>query len=133
MPYPNYHAARIKNPNLFVRIVVLRTLDNGIMIYGGPLKSNPGGGTTAQTYRFPRTKFTVAQAKTWLRDHDIKWILFEPATGGSQETKGKGDPTFTMGSPGKKQEIDMRGRSIGGVLNRRQASPGRKPSKKDLK
>ncbi len=78
MPYPNFHSARIRDPNEFTRIVVLETLPNGIMIYGGPLEA--GGDATAQAYRFPKDKFTVAQAKAWLKEHKIKYILFEPAS-----------------------------------------------------
>jgi len=80
MPFPNFHSARIKNPALFVSIVVLKTLSNGIMIYGGRLKSDPKGSSQEQAYRFPKAKFTVDQAKKWLKDHDIKYILFEPAS-----------------------------------------------------
>jgi hypothetical protein len=77
MPFPNFHAARVKEPGRFQNIVVLKKLKNGIMIYGGKLKGKTT--TTAQSYRFPKAKFTVAQAKTWLREHEIKPILFEPA------------------------------------------------------
>jgi len=77
MPYPNFHAARIRNPGAFIRIRVLKTLSNGIMIYGGPLKA--GGGATAQSYRFPKTKFTTIQAKAWLKAHSVKYISFEAA------------------------------------------------------
>lgn len=80
MPFQNFHAARIKSPGLFSRIRVFTTTKEGIMVYGGPLKSKPRGATEAQTYRFPKSKFTAAQAKTWLKDHDVKYILFEPAT-----------------------------------------------------
>ncbi len=79
MPYPNFHAARVKSPTLFKNIVVLQTLPNGIMIYGGRLEGETT--TTAQSYRFPKDKFTTAQAKKWLKDHDIKYTSFEPATG----------------------------------------------------
>jgi len=78
-PYKNYHAARVRDPGDFEWIKVLETFDNGIMLYGGPLKSDPEGGTKAQTYRFPKSKFTVAQAKKWLKDHDVEYIKFEPA------------------------------------------------------
>jgi hypothetical protein len=81
MPFQNFHAARVREPGDFDRIVVLTTLPNGIMIYGGPLKSNPSGGTTAQTYRFPKDKFTAEQARAWMKAHDIHVILFEAATG----------------------------------------------------
>jgi hypothetical protein len=79
MPFPNWHSGRVKNPNLFSSIKVLQKLSNGIMIYGGPLKSNPRGNSEVQTYRFPKSKFTAAEAKQWMREHDIKWISFESA------------------------------------------------------
>jgi len=53
------------------------------MIYGGPLKTDPSGSGKPQAYRFPKDKFTVAQAKAWLKEHDITYILFEPATEGA--------------------------------------------------
>lgn len=79
MPLPNFHSARIKSPDAFVRIVTLQTLPNGIAILGGPLKSDPSGSGKPQAYRFPKAKFTVAQAKAWLKEHDITYVLFEPA------------------------------------------------------
>lgn len=51
------------------------------MIYGGPLKSDPQGSGKPQAYRFPKSKFTAAQAKAWLREHKISWISFEAASG----------------------------------------------------
>ena len=81
MPLPNFHSARIHDPDGFTRIVVLKTLPNGIMIYGGPLKSDPRGGAQTQAYRFPKSSFTAAQAKAWLKEYDIKYILFEEALG----------------------------------------------------
>ena len=86
MPYPNYHSARIKSPDAFARIRVLQTLPNGILIYGGPLKTDPRGSGKPQAYRFPKTKFTVAEAKAWLKDHDITYTLFEPAGPAAEHT-----------------------------------------------
>jgi len=80
MPYPNFHAARIKSPELFARILVLKKMSGGIMLYGGPLKTDPTGSPKPQSYRFPKDSYTVQQAKRWLADHNIKYILFEPAT-----------------------------------------------------
>jgi ferritin len=82
-PYPNFHAARVRDPKDFEHIVVLTTLPNGIMIYGGPLKSDPSGPTKPQAYRFPRDKFTIKEAKKWLKDHNIDYLFIEPATGKS--------------------------------------------------
>lgn len=100
MPFPNYHAARLKNPDLFQSIVVLQTLPNDIMIYGGPLKSDPQGSSIAQTYRFPKDKFTIEQSKKWLEDHNIKPILFEPASEKTQAALGEG-----QGQGNEKQNI----------------------------
>jgi len=81
-PYPNYHAARMKAPGLFARIRVMQTTKEGIMLYGGPLKSKPGGAMELQAIRFPKDKFTVSQAKAWLKEHKHGYILFEPASEG---------------------------------------------------
>lgn len=78
-PYPNYHSARVKSPGLFLRVRVFKTTKDGIMFYGGPLKNKPRGAVVTQAIRFPKAKFTAAQAKKWLKDHKQKYILFEPA------------------------------------------------------
>jgi hypothetical protein len=87
-PYPNYHAARIRNPKLFARIRVLQTTKEGIMIYGGPLKTDSSGPTKIQAIRFPK-KYTVVEAKKWLADHKHKAILFEPASEKKEHDKSK--------------------------------------------
>jgi len=79
LPFPNYHAARIKSPTLFVRILTIQTLPNGIRILGGTLKSDPRGGVKTQSYRFPKNKFTAAEARKWLKEHKLNYISFEPA------------------------------------------------------
>lgn len=88
MPYPNYHAARLRAPGDFSRIRVLQTSKEGIMFYGGPLKSKPSDSTELQAIRFPKSKFSADQAKKWLTDHKHKTILFEPATEKEKTKKG---------------------------------------------
>lgn len=80
-PYPNFHSARVKSPGLFVRIRVFQTTKEGIMLYGGPLKSKPTGPTKVQSVRFPKDKYTPKQAKKWLKDHKMpaSAYSFEPA------------------------------------------------------
>jgi len=80
MPYPNEHAARVRDPGDFVRIRQLWSRD-GVRELGGPLKSDPNGPIHAQAYRFDKDRFTVAKAKKWLKDHDVHYIAFEPASG----------------------------------------------------
>jgi hypothetical protein len=93
-PYPNFHAARMMDPDKFAKVRVLKTLPNGVMIYGGPLKTNPSGPVKTQAYRFPKDKFTVAQAEAWLKSHDYTPIKFEPATGGQGEHEMSGFEEF---------------------------------------
>jgi len=80
MPYPNEHSARVKRPGDFKEESFRRmTIAPGISIIIGRLKGETAA--TTQAYRFDRTKFTAAEAKAWLKEHDIKYISFEAATG----------------------------------------------------
>jgi hypothetical protein len=88
MPYPNFHAARMRDPGAFENIVVLKTLPNGVMIYGGRLKGKKT--TSEQAYRFPKEKFTAEEARTWLKEHDLKPIMFEKV----EEKKDSDDMRF---------------------------------------
>jgi hypothetical protein len=81
MPFPNFHAARIKSPGLFVRIRQINTAENGaIRFLGGPLKTDPTGGVEVQAIRFDKDRFTATQAREWLRDHDFASAALEEAT-----------------------------------------------------
>lgn len=78
MPFPNEHSARLRTPGSFQQDSFKRIeLTDGIDAIIGRLKGETT--TTRQAIRFAKTKFTVAQARAWLADHDIKPILFEPA------------------------------------------------------
>jgi len=90
-PYPNEHSARIKNPDLFDPKTFRRTPDG--TIYGskkvpttaaviwGKLKgaAKPSDNPIPQSIRFPTKNWTVAQAKAWLKDNNIKYEAFEAA------------------------------------------------------
>ena len=81
-PYPNEHSARLEAPGKYDEI--RRQNDKfgpGIhaifgIITGPPRKSE------LQAIRFDKDKFTVAEARAWLREHDYKPIAFEPASEG---------------------------------------------------
>jgi len=78
MPYPNEHAQRINDPDKYIRL--RRKNDEfgaGIDVIYGVLE---GGKTEVQAIRFDKTKFTVDEAKKWLREHDYKTGGFEPAS-----------------------------------------------------
>lgn len=83
MPYPNEHAARLKSPSKYERFA--RTKPKGFpagvsVIWG--IRKNPQGKnvTEMQAIRFDRKKWTAEKAKAWLASHDMKPILFEPAS-----------------------------------------------------
>jgi len=81
-PYPNFHSARVKAPGLFAKIQVLETTKTGVMLYGGAAKT--------QSIRFPKDKYSVKEAKVWLKEHKWKYIAFEEAS----EEKKKTEPIW---------------------------------------
>jgi len=79
MPYPNEHSARLRNPDDFIQDSFRRqNIEDDIDIIIGKLKGEDT--MTTQSYRFKSDKFTVKQAKAWLKDHEIEYIAFEPAS-----------------------------------------------------
>ena len=90
-PFPNEHSARIKSPTLFNSDTFRRKKDG--TIYGSikvpgtaaviwaKLKEHdePEDNPIPQALRFPVSDWTVAQAKNWLKDNEIKYERFEPA------------------------------------------------------
>jgi hypothetical protein len=86
MPFLNQHSGRVKNPELF-KNDSFRSKDiaPGVRLIMGKLKGNDA--MTAQAYRFDSKKFTKNQAEKWLKDHDVKPILFEEAEESMQKAK----------------------------------------------
>jgi len=86
-PYPNEHSARLIDPakfdkfrrkadgKLYNKIKVPATID----VIWGHLKDGADDDWTTQALRFPTKDWTVAEAKAWLKDNDVKYIDFEPA------------------------------------------------------
>lgn len=78
MPYPNEHAARVKDPGSFQEDSFRRKeITPGITLILGKLKGETT--MTTQAYRFDKSKFTADEAKKWLKDHDVDYIGFEAA------------------------------------------------------
>lgn len=78
-PYPNEHAARLRDPDNFIADTMRsKEIAPGIRLIMGKL--TPDGAMTAQAYRFDRAKFTAAEAKAWLKEHVLKPTTFEEAT-----------------------------------------------------
>jgi len=94
MPYPNEHAARLKEPSRYVRF--RRENDKfgpGIHAIWGITSD---GTVELQAIRFDADKFTAAQARAWLKEHGHKPILFEPASG---RAEGAADPPDDQPDP----------------------------------
>ncbi|MCK4336549.1 MAG: HK97 family phage prohead protease, partial [Candidatus Aminicenantes bacterium] len=91
-PFPNEHSARLKEPGQFDEKTFRRTKDG--TIYGskkipataaviwGKLKgaAKPSDNPIPQSIRFPTDNWSVAQAKKWLKDNNVKFIKFEAAS-----------------------------------------------------
>lgn len=80
MPLPNEHSARVREPGDFEQDSFRRkNIADGVDIITGHLKGETT--MTTQTYRLKSDKFTVAEAKKWLKDNNVDYISFEAATG----------------------------------------------------
>jgi ATP-dependent protease ClpP protease subunit len=80
MPFPNEHSARIKDPSEFdPKSFRSKDIADGVRIITGKLKNGDGAMVT-QTYRLKADKFTVAEAKDWLKKNNVHYISFEAAT-----------------------------------------------------
>lgn len=78
-PYPDEHACRLEDPDKYIRI--RRQNDKfGKAIHA--IWGVRGGGKPVelQAIRFAKSKFTAAEARTWVKDHKYKCKLFEPAS-----------------------------------------------------
>lgn len=101
MPYSSEHSARVKDPSLFKNTGWSRTSvkgETGLDKIMGHLKDPPAGDPPViQAYRFKKNKWTVAEAKKWLKDHNIKYIRFEPA---SEDYVGETEDWFRIENKG---------------------------------
>lgn len=81
MPYPTEHAARVQDPGDFLPDTMRsKDLAPGVRLIMGKLKKDgEKGAMTGQSYRFDAAKFTAAEAKAWLKEHEIEVLEFEPA------------------------------------------------------
>jgi len=98
MPYPNEHAARVKEPSEFGPESFRRkTIATGIDVILGKLKGESS--MTIQAYRFDTDEFTPPEAKDWLAEHKVEYIRFEPA----DDTREGAAPNMSI-SEGKELE-----------------------------
>lgn len=88
MPFPNEHAARLRNPNDFSADSFRRTaggtiygrikIPSSIGIIWGKLKGH--NMPVPQSLRFKKDKWSTSEAKSFLKENKIKSIEFEPAS-----------------------------------------------------
>ena len=111
MPYPNFHSARVRDPDSLSKTCRTVSITNGVtMIYCQKKDSTEW---TAQAYRFSKTVFTPAQARSWLKEHNIKYILFEPASKAKKDDQeeiledvmNEDSPSFKFIKKDKKEHI----------------------------
>jgi SpoVK/Ycf46/Vps4 family AAA+-type ATPase len=78
-PYPNFHACRLEDPDKYIRIRYEKDkFGKGIDAIWGVQGGNKP--VELQAIRFDKTKFTVAEARKWIKDHEYKCKMFEPAS-----------------------------------------------------
>lgn len=77
MPYPTEHAARLVDPSGFDRFARQNDkFGDGVHAIWG-IKD---GKAHLQAIRFDKSKFSVDEAKSWLKSHDYSPKSFEPAS-----------------------------------------------------
>ena len=81
-PYPNEHAARIKDPDEFddFRRMKDQMADGVDSIIGLNMTDGNVDSSEIQSLRFDKLKWSVDDAKAWLDEHDFNVIEFEPAS-----------------------------------------------------
>lgn len=83
MPYANEHAARLADPDRYARFARQNgKFGPGVDAVWGITRE---GKTELQAIRFDASKFTPKEARKWLREHDHRPILFEPARDEAKE------------------------------------------------
>ena len=125
MPYPHFHTARIADPSRFSDF---RTTKNAFgtgvdAVYGirsGSKRGPRGGRTVLQSVRFDKDKFTAAQAKRWLDDHDFEYQKFEPASGRVSASRNLGHRHLMKGG-----HYRMDAAFLEGLADAVEASPSR--------
>jgi len=100
-PYANEHAARLKDPDQYKRF--RRENDKfgtGIHAIWGIKDEGGKEVVELQAIRFDASKFTEAQARAWLKDHDHHPIFFEPASPEKAEGAPAGELMLVEGEGG---------------------------------
>jgi hypothetical protein len=104
-PYPNEHAARVRDPKDFdPKSFRRKRIKDGISVILGKLKGEKS--MTVQSYRFDKKKFTAEAARKWLKDHDVNYQSFEAAK--QEEKKSMVKTIKGWFSKGVKEKFDQK-------------------------
>jgi len=80
MPFPNFHACRIREPGEFRKGSIRTVINGGIHILVGKLKGKSK--TTTQAYRYPKGTWGAARARKHCKENGGR---FEAASGTNRE------------------------------------------------
>lgn len=108
LPFPNEHSARLRDPDDFDPDSFRRT--KGGSLYGSKQvpetigivwaklkgKAEPDDPVLPQALRFPTEHWTADEAKAWLKDNEIEYSQFEPATDEEKESQRGGAKRVTL-------------------------------------
>lgn len=103
MPYPNEHACRLRQPSDFKQDTFRRTnggewvlpgaglitIPETISVISGQLDNQTEGQRAVQALRFPIDNWTWADAKKWVKDHNVDYIEMEEATSEKADMSGE--------------------------------------------
>jgi hypothetical protein len=112
MPYPNQHAVPFADRAAFdPETIETKDIAPGVSVIMGTRKGSQT--KEAISYRFDADKFSVEQAKAWLKEKKIPFKSFEPATGEQAQEKPKEEPEMPPeGEPKEKPKEDDKGREF---------------------
>jgi 3'-phosphoadenosine 5'-phosphosulfate sulfotransferase (PAPS reductase)/FAD synthetase len=90
MPFPNEHSARlITPPKTFERVrrtkggtALGKKIPASVSVIWYILKRDGKDVPVPQALRFPISNWTSERARQWLKDNNVKYILFEKASKG---------------------------------------------------
>jgi len=116
LPFPNEHAARLKTPESLTPFVRIRRTEGSgdgtvqgvkvpesISVIWYIIKREGKEVPVPQALRFPTKTWTEDEARKWLKDNEIKPILFEPASE-AEESKLDADPDKGQGTRNPRQQ-----------------------------
>lgn len=106
-PYPNEHAARQLDPEVY-KVVGSKEAAPGVRLLFA--KKNPDDAkepSKVQAVRFDRQKFTADEARKWLKDHDYKADDFEAASPPATDSEEGAPPSSTSTPPPPSEEHKM--------------------------